>query len=106
MKPRSIALLALFLGPFGALANQLASYAFVYDAGAKADNWLLHVFTLLGAIIAAVGLLLSWRILKRRTETFEVDRFLGVMGVALNGFFLLVVLVGFGLPKLVLHPTD
>jgi hypothetical protein len=106
MSPRAIAVLAIFFGPAACAADQLFSYILVYPAAASGSNLILHVLTVVAALVAALGLFLSYRVLKRETEVFEVDRFLAIVGLTLNGFFLLVVLVGFGVPKLLLHGTD
>lgn len=97
MKPRDHAVIAIFVGPFAALADELTSYA-----GLK---YVLLV-TAASASLAAAGAYASYRILRRRTEVFEVDRFLAWLGLLLNAFFLIVILLGFGIPKLVLSPTD
>jgi hypothetical protein len=108
MSPRSLAVSALFLGPAACAADELFSYMLVYPAAARGSNAILFVLTVLAAVVAGTGLFLSYRVLKRKTETrgVEVDRFLALLGVCLNGFFLLVVLAGFGLPKIILHATD
>ena len=106
MKPRDTAVVAIFLGPAAAAADQLVSYVLVYPAAARSSNAVLHLVTAVAATLAAAGVVISYRVLRRRTEVFEVDRFLALVGVAINVFFLLVVLVGYGLPKLMLHPTD
>jgi hypothetical protein len=106
MSPRSLAVFALFLGPAACAADELFSYMLVYPAAARGSNSILFVLTVLAALVAGAGLFLSYRVLQRKTEVVEVDRFLALLGVCLNGFFLLVVLAGFGLPKMILHPTD
>lgn len=106
MSPRATAVLALFFGPAAAAADQLTSYALVYPAQASGSKLTLFVVTACAAALACGGLALSTRVLRRRTEVFDVDRFLAWLGIALNTFFLLVVVVGFGMPKLLLHPTD
>ena len=106
MSPRATAMLAIFFGPAACAADQLVSYMLDYPAAAANDKTMLHVLTAVAAVIAAFGILLSWRVLRRRTEVFEVDRFLAVFGMVLNAFFVLVVVVGFGVPKLLLHATD
>ena len=106
MSPRAMAMLAIFFGPAACAADQFFSYMLVYPAAAANDKTWLHVLTLVAAAVAAIGIFLSWRVLRRKTEVFEVDRFLAMFGMVLNIFFLVVVVVGFGVPKLVLHPTD
>jgi|GEM_PF-3674953 len=106
MSPRAVAVLAMFLGPVACAADQLVSYMLVYPAATGAGMLWLHLVTVAAAAVASVGIYLSFRVLRRRTAVFEVDRFLAVVGIALNAFFLLVVLFGFGLPKLMMHPTD
>ena len=101
-----MAMSAIFVGPAACAADQLASYVLTYPAAASGDKTWLHVVTGVAAVVTCVGLLTSYRVLRRRTEVFPVDRFLAVLGLTMNAFFLLVVLVGFGLPKLLLHATD
>jgi ABC-type Co2+ transport system permease subunit len=106
MSPRATAMLAIFFGPLACAADQLFSYMLVYPAAASGDKTMLHVLTAIAAVIAATGVLVSYRILRRKTEVFEVDRFLALFGIVMNAFFLAVVVFGFGIPKLLLHPTD
>lgn len=106
MSPRNLAVTALFAGPLAGAIDLGLSYVLVYRAAASGSKLSLHVVTALAAALAAVGIVMSWRVLKKRETVIEADRFLGVCGVALNAFFLLLVVVGFGIPKLVLHPTD
>jgi hypothetical protein len=106
MSPRAVAMTALFFGPVACAGDQLFSYMLAYPAAASGSKTMLHVLTAVAALVATFGMLLSYRILRRKTEVFPVDRFLALMGVVMNAFFLLVVLVGFGLPKFLLDPTD
>lgn len=106
MSPRALAVTALFAGPLAAALDLGVSYFLVAPAAASGSNALLHVVTAVTAALAALGVVLSWRVLRRREHLVEADRFLGVCGVAMNAFFLFVVLFGLEIPKLVLHPTD
>jgi hypothetical protein len=113
MTPRQTALLALFIGPAACAIDQLTSYVLVYRAATSRGHvgW-VHGATVVAAALVIVGLFLSWRVLRLSREGREgegvigVDRFLAVTAVAMNLFFLLVVVVGFGLPQLILQPLD
>jgi hypothetical protein len=113
MTPRQTAVLALFVGPFACAIDQLVSYALVYKAAtSRGTSALIHGTTAVAAALVIVGLFFSWRVLRLQGEQRVqagmggVDRFLAVTAFAMNLFFLLVVVVGFGLPQLLLHPTD
>jgi hypothetical protein len=102
---RSKTVAAMFIGPAACAAAEAASYALVRPAAASGSRALVLIPIALGALIAALGLLLSARHV-REDAAPGVDRFLAVAGLAVNAFFFLVVVVGFGLPAIVLHPTD
>lgn len=106
MTPRAIAMMSMFFGPVAAAADELTSYALTYDAARRGHNALLFVVTAVAAAIATTGLLLAVRVLRRKTEVFEPDRFVAMVAILVNAFFLAAVLVGYGMPKLLLHPTD
>jgi hypothetical protein len=106
MSQRSLAVVALFLGPAACAADELFSYLLVYPAAARGSNAILFALTALAALVAAAGVFLSYRVLRQKAELVEADRFLALLGVCLNAFFLLVVVAGFGIPSIVLHPTD
>jgi hypothetical protein len=106
MTPRNLAVTALFAGPLAAAIDLGLSYVLVYRARASGSELSLDLGTVFAAALSAIGIVLSRRVLEKREAVLESDRFLGVCGVALNAFFLLLVLAGFGVPKIVLHPTD
>jgi len=113
MTPRQTAMLALFIGPTACAIDQLLSYALVYRAAtSRGHDALIQGATAVAVAVILVGLFLSWRLLRSHGGARNgggiggVDRFLAVTAVAMNLFFLLVVVVGFGLPQLLLHPTD
>lgn len=105
MKARNQALLALFVGAPAAMLDQLASYVLVYPSQASHSNWPIAVSAGIAAVIATGGILLALRVLRRKSEVVEADRFLALLGVVLNAFFLLVI-VGMAVPAAILHPTD
>ena len=105
MSARNLALSALFVGPIAAFADQWLSYVLVYGAQASGSKAWLHVVSLVTALAAIAGIVMAARALSRRNETAEVDRFLGVAGVAVNAFFLLVI-VGFAIPKFLQGVSD
>jgi peptidoglycan biosynthesis protein MviN/MurJ (putative lipid II flippase) len=108
MTARGQALVALFIGAAAAMIDQLVSYVLVYPSQAAGSNYPIAIATIVSAAVATVGLVLGARVL-RRQRTGEgvapVDTFLGLLGVVLNAFFLLVI-IGMGLPAMILHPTD
>ncbi len=105
MRARSQAVLALFVGAAAALLDQLASYVLVYPSQAHGGNMPIAVSAIVSGVIASVGIFLAFRVLRRKSEVVEVDRFLALLGVVLNVFFLLVI-VGMAFPATILHPTD
>ncbi len=104
MNARSQASLALALGSFAALASQSLSYALVYPAAARGSKVPVVLALVFGAVTAALAVVLGWRALAR--SRLPSERFLSLLAVALSGFFLLLVVVGFGIPELVLSPKD
>jgi hypothetical protein len=112
MSRRTTAMLAIFVGPAVCAADQLASYALVHRAATNDGNSAIVACNVAAAGIILVGLALAWRVLASRDETPRDDGvggvvpFLGVVGIATNLFFLLVVVVGFGLPQWFLRPVD
>ncbi len=106
MTPRNLALGALFVGPVVAAIDLGLSYPLVYRARESGSRVWLDLITILCAIAVAGGIAASRSVLRRHDGAAPVDRFLGVLGVALNAFFLLLVLAGYGIPKLVHTPWD
>jgi hypothetical protein len=111
MSSRALSIFAIFLGPAVCAADQLAGYALSYRASIGGNRDIIYAVTGLAAALIIGGLLLSWRVLRTHQRaaaegTAGVDRFLGVVGVATNLYFLFVVLVGFGVPQMLLRPTD
>lgn len=106
MSARTLALSAIFIGPTAALIDLSASFFLVLPAQESGSKAWLHVLTVVAALLTAFGIVLARRALSRdRPPGAEVDRFLALSGVALNAFFLLVI-VGFAIPKLVHGVTD
>lgn len=105
MKARNLALAALFVGPAAAMIDLTLSYYLVYPAQGSGHKTGLHIVTVLALLVTVVGIVMSRRALARDSETAPVDRFLALGGLALNAFFLLVI-VGFAIPKLVLGIYD
>ena len=102
MTPRSRAVLAVFVGPAACLVNLVVGYV-LSDRSSKVP---MLAASAIAAVVAAIGLLVSGGILRRRTEVFEVDRFVAALGIATNAFFLFVVVVGFGTPEMLLGLAD
>jgi hypothetical protein len=113
MTSRQRAMLAIFIGPAACAADQIVSYALVYRAAtARGGNGAAFAATAVTAIVVLMGVCLSWSAIPkahrspRGESVVGVDRFLAIAGVATNLFFLLVVVVGFGLPQWFLRPVD
>ena len=106
MTARSLNALALVLGPAAAAGSQLAGYALVHDAAARGGTWVLRLALVVGVIVAASGIAIAAHVLRRRRDVVESDRFVAVLAIVVDAFFLFVVLVGFGLPTFLVHPTD
>ncbi len=106
MSPRSAAIVTLFVGPAVAALDQLMGY-FVTPPWPPSQNKLpLLVTSAVAAIAIAAAIATALRLLRRSGDLADVDRFLARLAIAMNAFFLLVVLAGFGIPTVVLHPTD
>jgi hypothetical protein len=101
---RAMAVVALLLGPIAALGAQAGDYALVERARAADSKAWLVVVTLAGALLAGGGALLARQAMRARGT--RGDRLLAVVALLLDLLLLLVVLVGFGLPNLMLHLTD
>jgi hypothetical protein len=100
---RSVAFSALVVACFAALGSQLLSYGLVYPA--QSHGKLPLVLALLsGVLLAALSLAMSRAALRR--AALPSERFLAVVSMAVCGFFLFVVLFGFGIPNLFLAPGD
>jgi hypothetical protein len=111
MTSRTTAMLAIFVGPVAAAIAQLVSYALVHRAAVQGSRDMSPGVTAVAASAVLIGLFLSWRAFRWRggvqsTEVEGVDRFLAAVGVAMNLFFLFVIVAGFGLPQLILDPVD
>lgn len=112
MTPRNLALTAFVIGPVAAGVDMLASYYLVYPAQASGSKLALHVMTIACALVAFVAILMSRRALVWKGGTAEgtmhtedVDRFLAIAALTLNLFWLLLIL-GFAVPKIILHVSD
>jgi hypothetical protein len=101
---RKTAIAALFFGPIAASADLSVSYALVPHAQAVSNKTAIYVVTAVTMLVTVAGIMLAAR--SRKTEGgAPVDRFLAVAGMALNAYFLLVIM-GFTVPKLLLNPGD
>lgn len=106
MSPRAKMITALLVGPVVAAADQLASYLLVYEAARRASNMLFAIVSLVASALIATAFSISFLELYRSERSTEVDRFLAIIAVSLNAFFLIVVVVGYGMPAFILRPTD
>jgi cytochrome c oxidase subunit III len=104
MNPRSLASRGMILGGGAALATQIVSYALVYPAAKWQSKTPVVIALLGGAGVAVVAVMLSvWALRRSRLES---ERFLSLLAIVLNAFFLFIVLVGFGVPALFLGARD
>ena len=113
MTPRSMAMMAIFVGPAACASAQLASYVLVYRvATLRGDSAFVRAPTLVATGLMLAAIVLSLRTMRSQQKVHAgvgiggVDRFLAVTALAMNVFFLVVVVVGFGLPQWVLDPSD
>jgi type IV secretory pathway TrbL component len=102
---RSRLIVAIFAGPLAAAANlgvgdYLASR--VHETGSKLG---FHVASIVALVVTLAAGAYALRVARRADQAARVDRFLAVMGVALGGFFALLI-VAYAIPTFILHPTD
>jgi hypothetical protein len=98
-------------GPLGWFLHLAVSYSLVIYACTSGNTWPHHVVTLLALGLPGAGLWLAWGSWRRvrRLAGCDADvalrrsEFLSLTGVALSGYFLLVVLVAEA-PNLVYGP--
>lgn len=103
---------------FGFLAGPAAwylhlniSYSLVRLVCLHGHGWLLHLTTLAMLALAGAGVWVAWRSWDRIGEpevtsgpgTLGRTRFMALGGIALSGFFLLIILLAW-LPDFFLHP--
>ena len=93
---RTVAFLAMILATLAALGSQCLSYGLVYPAAAHGSKLPLVLALLLGSLLASLAGYLSFQSLARARVPSE--RFVAILGLALSGFFLFVVIFGFGIP--------
>ncbi|WP_394845998.1 hypothetical protein LZC95_00865 [Pendulispora brunnea] len=105
MSARKLALLSLAAGPLAALGGQLLDYGLVYVARDHGTKRALFLGTMAAAALAGAGLLLAQRV-HRRASLSRADRFVALLGMVLNAFFLFVVVAGYGLPALLHRLAD
>jgi hypothetical protein len=103
MSSRFLAVGGLVLGAFAVLASQVLSYGLVYPARSH-GKFPLYLALFGGVALCAVAAWLARRAL--RGEALESVRFLALVSFAISAFFLFVVLVGYGIPNLLLSPLD
>ena len=104
MTTRTSVALALTLATAATLGTQVLMYGLVYPAGASGTKTPLGLAWCGGALLASMAAFVCWRALRRsRTDS---ERFVALLGLLVSGFFLFVVLAGFGIPNLWLNPRD
>ncbi len=104
MNPRSLSFWSLTLSSGAVLGALAASYGLVYPARGQHSKLLLALALLAGAFAACVAGWLS--LAARRRAAHESERFLALLGLVLSGFFLFVIVFGFGIPNLLLEAHD
>lgn len=96
---------AVLAGPLAWFAHLSFSYLLVLHvckADAQLGAWLLHLFTLGGAGVAAGGALIGWRHWRRahgpddgaQAEALQRARFMALAAIGFGLFFLAVMLLG------------
>lgn len=95
---------ALSLASAAVLGTQLLAYGLVYPAGAARTKTPIVLALLLGSLLAALAGGVSYRALRRAQG--ESERFTALLSLVISGFFLLVVVAGFGVPTVFLSPKD
>lgn len=101
----------MFAGPASWYIHLNASYALVRKICETGDVWLLHLTTLVTLLPALAGLVVAWRSWRRLGEPDSTvgggalgrSRFMALGGIALSGFFVLVLLVAW-IPDFVIQP--
>lgn len=104
MTPQNRVALAITLASAAVLGTQTLVYGLVYPAGSARTKAPIVLGLLLGSLLSSLAGAVSYRALRRARG--EPERFAAVLGLALSGFFLLVVVVGFGVPTVFLSPKD
>lgn len=101
----------MLAGPAAWFLHLVISYSLVRLICQTGDSWLLHLTTFATLLLAAAGVLVAWRNVRRvghlrataADGTMGRSRFMAVSGIALSGFFLIVVLLAW-LPDFFLSP--
>lgn len=104
MTPRNAVAAALTVASVAVLGTQILSYGLVYPAGAAHTKSPIGLAVLGGALLAGGCAVASFRALRRAEG--DAERFTALLGLVLSGFFLFVVVIGFGVPSLILSPKD
>jgi len=104
MKPRMSSFLALALGIFTILGTQMLAYGLVYPSGAHHTKLPIFCALLGGALSASSATALALR--SHRLAGNDSERFFALLAWATTAFFLFVVVLGFGIPALVLGTHD
>lgn len=101
----------MLAGPVSWYLHLNVSYALVRKICESGDVWLLHLTTLVTLLPAIAGVIVawrSWRLLGKPVDavggsTSGRSRFMALGGMALSGFFALVLLVAW-IPDFVIRP--
>lgn len=104
MKTSQYGLAALVVGTAAVLGTQVLSYGLVYPAAnahSRMPLWLALASGCSFGLLALLFALAAWR---RAND--KPQRFVALVGIAITGFFLFVIVFGFGIPTLVLNPQD
>jgi hypothetical protein len=104
MTTRNSVALALTLAAMATLGTQTLMYGLVYPAGSWGTKKPLALALAGGAALAVFSAFVCWRALRR--SQLPSERFVALLGLVLSGFFLFIVLFGFGIPNFFLSPKD
>jgi hypothetical protein len=104
MNARVISCAALALGTLAVLGTLTLAYGLVYPSGAHETKLPLVLAICGGAICAQFAVVFGLR--SHRRADGEAERFFALLSLATAAFFLFVVVLGFGIPALVLGVHD
>lgn len=95
---------ALSLGTLAVLGTLTLAYGLVYPSGAHGSK--APLAWAIGAGIGAGSLAVLVGLAARRRASTESERFFALLVLALGGYFLFVMALGFGIPAFVLGVHD
>ena len=103
----------IFAGAIGFALDEVLSYAIVQHSCSTGYHWLLHLYTLLGVLLALSGFFAARWCYQRLPETATLSggmvesrsRFMAIYGMA-AGIAFTVVIIALAVPKWAMSPCD